>query len=95
MSTLSPATLAVVRCLAKMVYEDLRATQRAAYAGRVPASAADVQRPVGKGRPAMNAQMIGAPRGDMLTLRPSEKPLDGAVDKHMVGPPTDSLAAAL
>jgi hypothetical protein len=83
MSTLSPATLAVIRSLAKMVFEDLRATQRAAFAGSVPASAADVRRPVGKGRPAMNAQMIGAPRGgDMLTLRPTEKPLWRSREAH-------------
>jgi hypothetical protein len=42
MTQLSPATLAVVRCLARIVYEDFRAGQRAAV-GKVRAHDGDLQ----------------------------------------------------
>jgi hypothetical protein len=43
MTQLSPATLAVVRCLARIVYEDFRAGQRAAV-GKVRAHDSDIQK---------------------------------------------------
>jgi hypothetical protein len=43
MTQLSPATLAVVRCLARIVYEDHRAAQRVAV-GKAKARDSDVQK---------------------------------------------------